>query len=67
MGYGYDIKLAPDWYKKDWENSKTNNDPFIWEIFDIFYISGIFGKQGVEYQDWLDCTIKHPLHSVALN
>ena len=22
MGYGYDIKLAPDWYKNDWEKSK---------------------------------------------
>ena len=32
MGYGYDIKLAPDWYKKDWENSKTNDDLYLTNI-----------------------------------
>ena len=33
----------------------------ICQIIAHFLILGIFGQQGMDYQDWLDCTIKHPL------
>jgi len=45
VGYGYDIEMAPEWYKDAWENSE-------------------YGQDGVDYKDWLNCTVKHPL---ALN
>ena len=45
VGYGYDMDMAPDWYREAWEASD-------------------YGQQGVDYKEWLDCTVKHPL---ALN
>ena len=25
------------------------------------FLKGIFGQQDVDYKDWLECTVKHPL------
>ena len=61
VGYGYELEHAPDWYRLAWENSELIEN--IW-TFSSKNISGLFGQEGVDYKDWLDCTVKFP---IALN
>ena len=69
MGYGYDLDESPEWYKTAWENSEL--EPSLQKRLEVSpkahpgpdqpLVPGVFGQEGVEYKDWLECTVRKPI------
>ena len=58
------MDMAPDWYRDAWKNSEYCRLMVQSALLYSAFISGSFGQEGMDYKDWLNCTVKHPL---ALN
>ena len=56
VGYGYDLDESPDWYKVAWEESEYPPGPG-----PCSSRAGVYGQEGVDYKDWLECTVRKPI------